>query len=98
LYIYVANWPEVRSQAWQKLLEARAIENQVFVAAANCVGIDGTGVKTNGLSGLIDYTGEWVLQEKETEKLISFDIGKDELLKFRTSLPFLNDRDQFEIT
>ena len=36
--ICVANWPAARRQAWDVLLRARAIENQVYVAAVNIVG------------------------------------------------------------
>ena len=97
LYIYVANWPEVRRQAWQSLLEARAIENQVYVVASNCVGVDGTGVKTIGLSGVIDYLGNWTVQEQGEQTMVSTEVSKDELLEFRKSLPFLNDRDHFTI-
>ncbi|MGC9343611.1 MAG: nitrilase-related carbon-nitrogen hydrolase, partial [Bacteroidales bacterium] len=31
LLIYVANWPAVRSEVWNALLKARAIENQAWV-------------------------------------------------------------------
>ncbi len=36
--IYVANWPERRIHAWDTLLKARAIENQVYVAGLNRIG------------------------------------------------------------
>jgi len=36
--IYVANWPEARKTPWSKLLEVRAIENQVYVVGVNRVG------------------------------------------------------------
>lgn len=36
--IYIANWPEARKEPWSKLLEARAIENQVYVVGVNRVG------------------------------------------------------------
>ena len=31
ILIYVANWPDSRIAAWDKLLQARAIENQSYV-------------------------------------------------------------------
>jgi predicted amidohydrolase len=98
LYIFVANWPEVRRNAWQKLLEARAIENQVYVAACNCVGTDGTGVKTIGISGLIDALGEWVAEASEFEKWLKVELDATKLQAQRKALPFLNDRDNFEFT
>ena len=95
LYIYVANWPEARKNAWQKLLEARAIENQVYVAASNCVGTDGNGVKTIGMSGLIDFEGHWLAKEENEEVLTSVELDRDVLHKFRQDLPFLKDGDSF---
>ena len=95
LYIYVANWPEARKNAWQKLLEARAIENQVYVAASNCVGTDGNGVKTIGMSGLIDFEGHWLAKEENEEVLTSIELDRDVLHKFRQGLPFLKDGDSF---
>ena len=38
ILVYVANWPASRIDHWDKLLVARAIENQCFVAAVNRVG------------------------------------------------------------
>ena len=34
-----ANWPASRSEHWKTLLRARAIENQIYIFAVNCVGI-----------------------------------------------------------
>ena len=55
--ICVANWPEVRSEAWAVLLKARAIENQCFMIGANRLGHDGNGIAHNGRSALIDPFG-----------------------------------------
>ena len=33
-----ANWPASRSEHWKTLLRARAIENQIYIFAVNCVG------------------------------------------------------------
>ena len=35
MLIYVANWPEVRIDAWNTLLKARAIENQCYTVGVN---------------------------------------------------------------
>jgi omega-amidase len=40
LIIYIANWPTVRSQVWDTLLQARAIENQSYCIGVNRVGSD----------------------------------------------------------
>ena len=98
LLIYMANWPEVRVGAWEKLLYARAIENQSFVAAVNRVGEDGLGVNCSGSSMLIDYKGDslWEAEgQKEEVKTISLD--SEELNRFRKKFPVGMDADQFEI-
>jgi predicted amidohydrolase len=42
LLLVPARWPVVRDEAWQTLLKARAIENQLFVAGCNAQGEEGT--------------------------------------------------------
>lgn len=96
LLLYVANWPEVRIAAWEKLLYARAIENQCFVAAVNRIGVDGEGVNCIGNSMLIDSKGEplWkATDSREETKTIS--ISKSELEAFRVKFPVLEDGDEF---
>ena len=36
-----ARWPKARDDAWQTLLKARAIENQIFVVGCNALGSEG---------------------------------------------------------
>ncbi|MGC8805080.1 MAG: nitrilase-related carbon-nitrogen hydrolase, partial [Candidatus Ratteibacteria bacterium] len=38
IFIVIANWSEKRKSHWKTLLQARAIENQAFVAAVNRIG------------------------------------------------------------
>lgn len=95
LLIYVANWPEKRSQHWKTLLLARAIENQCFVAGINRVGDDGNGFHHSGDSALIDYSGRLLLQIHEKEALTTLEISKEPMLYYRKQLPFLTDGDTF---
>jgi len=44
LILLSAEWPRVRTDQWETLIKARAIENQCFVIAANCVGETGNEV------------------------------------------------------
>src|SRR5664279_5691546 len=69
LLIYVANWPQRRIHAWKTLLQARAIENQCYVAGVNRVGDDGNGIHYSGSSMIVDPLGE-ILYENENEEAI----------------------------
>lgn len=63
-----AEWPLIRLDHWQALLRARAIENQVFVAAANGCGRTG-GMEMAGHSLLIAPDGT-VLAEAGNEPAV----------------------------
>lgn len=54
-----ARWPLVRDDAWQTLLKARAIENQVFVVGCNAKGKEG------GFSYIFDPIGEPILDSRD---------------------------------
>ncbi len=86
-----AEWPKPRQEHWRTLLRARAIENQLFVAAANCCGIQGK-LDFFGMSLLISARGEVLAegQEKDVELLATF--RKEELIKYRGEIPCFNDR------
>lgn len=52
-----AEWPKPREEHWRTLLRARAIENQLFIVAANCCGVQGK-LDFFGASLIIDPKGE----------------------------------------
>ena len=97
LLIYVANWPEMRRQAWRALLAARAIENQSFTLGVNRVGQDGNGFPYTGNSSAFDFAGEELLHASNVEGLFTLQLSYDEQQAFRKKLPFLSDQDRFEI-
>lgn len=41
ILVVPGEWPKPREEHWRTLLRARAIENQLFVVAANCCGVMG---------------------------------------------------------
>ncbi|MGM0454497.1 MAG: carbon-nitrogen family hydrolase [Thermodesulfobacteriota bacterium] len=57
IVIVCAQWPAARIAHWDVLLQARAIENQLFVIAANRCGSD-SDMKFAGHSQMISPTGE----------------------------------------
>ncbi len=86
-----AEWPKPRQEHWRALLRARAIENQLFVVAANCCGVQGK-LDFFGLSQLIAPRGEVLAEagETDTELTALFDFA--EMEDYRTQIPCYRDR------
>ena len=98
LYVYVANWPEVRKNPWSNLLISRAIENVSYVIGVNRVGFDGTDKNYSGNSVIIDYKGEEISQIPEYKNHIEITtLNKQNLIDFRAKFSALNDGDKFKI-
>ncbi|MEO8765420.1 MAG: amidohydrolase [Ginsengibacter sp.] len=97
LLIYVANWPGRRSNAWQTLLKARAIENQCYVAGINRVGEDGNGIYHSGDSMIVDPLGEILYQKSHDEAVFTYTLQKEKLIEVREKYPFWKDADLFNI-
>jgi omega-amidase len=97
LLIYVANWPEARSYAWQSLLTARAIENQAYTIGVNVVGQDGKGISYSGDTVIHNYAGEVLYRVSHTEDVFTLELDKTAQVEFRAKFAFLNDRDGFEL-
>lgn len=97
LLIYIASWPDRRRDAWRSLLKARAIENQTFTVGVNRVGDDGSKLNYSGDSTLIDYAGNTCLEMAHIEGVVTTKIDKKDRLTFLEKLPFLGDRDLFEL-
>ena len=95
--LYVANWPSRRIYAWKQLLVARAIENQCYVAGVNRTGNDGNGIPHNGGSRLVDPMGEVLTESDDEEVLLTAVFSKNYLNEIREKLPFLQDRDRFNL-
>ncbi|MCH8904524.1 MAG: amidohydrolase [Bacteroidetes bacterium] len=95
ILLFVANWPEIRMNAWDALLKARAIENQAFVVAINRVGEDGNDYRYIGNSVVVDPMGKqlYLAENEEVTKTVTLD--KQELEEIRNKLPFLKDRDNY---
>ena len=95
--VYVANWPEKRNHAWKTLLQARAIENQCYVAGVNRVGTDGNGHYYSGDSMIVDPLGSILHSTEHTEDIFKVELQKEHLSAVRDKLPFLKDGDAFLI-
>ncbi len=86
-----AEWPKPRQEHWRTLLRARAIENQQFVVAANCCGIQGK-LDFFGMSLLISPWGEVLAEggERDVELTASFEV--EQMLSFRSKIRCFQDR------
>lgn len=98
LAIYIANWPEVRSHAWKSLLVARAIENQCYVIGVNRVGEGKRGEYHAGDSMVVDPLGRKIIKVSRVETEHTLVLSKEVIKKTREELPFLEEREEFEIT
>lgn len=97
LLFYIANWPEARIAAWNKLLAARAIENQVYVVGLNRIGEDGKGIIYNGGSQLIDAKGDVIWQAKDFQAVVNtVELKAKALIDFRKKFPVGMDGDDWK--
>jgi omega-amidase len=97
LLIYVASWPKIRTNAWDALLKARAIENMCYAIGVNRIGEDNNGYQYIGHSQVIDFLGNYIVEPVESESILFAELNKEKMLQTRQKLGFLNDRDAFEI-
>ncbi|MCB0465697.1 MAG: amidohydrolase [Aequorivita sp.] len=96
--IYVANWPKVRTLAWDILLRARAIENMAYCVGVNRVGFDGNDHEYIGHSAVYDVLGKQISTANfETEFTETIFLEKEHIESNRKHLQFLNDRDSFTL-
>lgn len=97
LLIVVANWPMIRSTQWENLLYARAIENQCYVAGVNRIGKDGNNFVYDGTTMVINANGEALTRTVGFERMSFIKIRHHLMAQTRKELPFLADRDTFEL-
>jgi omega-amidase len=96
--LVVANWPAARDEAWSTLLQARAIENQSYVVAVNCVGEDGKGVAYHGQSVVHGPAGDTLLKLGAEEQCATVALDLETVRSARRKMPFQADADAFEMS
>ncbi len=97
LLIYVANWPNRRSSAWDNLLQARAIENLSYVVGVNRVGEDGNEISYCGNSTVLNYLGDHLYFKHDKPDVHTITLDKTKMQEFRSKFPAYLDADKFEI-
>ncbi|WP_455812175.1 amidohydrolase [Pseudomonas graminis] len=96
LALYVANWPAPRALHWQTLLQARAIENQAYIAGCNRVGTDGNGHQYSGDSRIFSPQGEILaLGEPHQAARLDATLSLENLREYREKFPAWRDADSF---
>lgn len=81
--IFTAEWPKKKSEVWNTLLRARAIENQAFVVGVNRVGIDDSNIEYKGESMVLNMKGRVVAQAEEGESIVTAELNYEDLKAFR---------------
>lgn len=88
----VAEWPIARLNHWRNLQQTRAIENQMFVVSANCVGTY-VNETFSGSSMMINPWGDILIEgSTDTEETISASIHVDEVQDVRQKVPIFSSR------
>lgn len=92
LLIIPAAWPLVRLPHWQCLTQARAIENQYFVAAVSRIGAD-AGIVFSGSSVIYDPYGNILSSGTQIhEQNIVADLDFDRINTIRNQIKVYQDR------
>jgi omega-amidase len=92
LVVNIANWPAKRQDHWISLIKARSIENQIYVAGINRIGIDGKGIEYNKSSLLVNPNGDIVRPSLENEDFAIYEIDQNMVGEFRDSFSTVQDR------
>jgi omega-amidase len=91
LILIPAEWPIQRIEHWRALIRARAIENQIFVAAVNRVGVE-AGTQFGGCSMVVNPNGDVLVEGGTEEALLITEIDFDEIDKSRKKMYSMADR------
>ncbi|MFX0015442.1 MAG: nitrilase-related carbon-nitrogen hydrolase [Promethearchaeota archaeon] len=88
---YLAEFPHPKYKIWTKLLQARAIENQLFVCGVNRVGND-LNFEYFGHSVIYDPGGDILVEGTEEEEVVTARLDPAVLFQVRSILPSLQHR------
>ena|SRR5690554_1351097 len=97
LLFYLASWPKVRRDAWNRLLPARAIENLCYVAGVNRIGEDHNGHAHSGDSQVLDFIGDSLLHVRDQEGVYQVRLSAAKLDRFKQRFPAWMDADEYSL-
>ncbi len=87
-----AAWPQTRLFHWQTLIRARAIENQIFIAACNEAGLGPHDTPLAGHSAIIDPWGEILTEAGEEECILQGNLRPAIRTQIKETMDVLADR------
>jgi len=90
LILVSAQWPLARVSHFVDLVKVRAMENQLYVAAVNSCGDDGSGLVLGGGSLVAGPMGEILGQLKEGEGVLTVPVDLEEVERVRREFPVLS--------
>jgi len=93
LFCVSAQWPTVRRSHWEILNVARAVENQLFVVAANAVEKSGN-FRFSGGSLIVSPLGERLAEGGEEEGIATAVIDPAQTAEVRGRIPCAQDRNE----
>jgi predicted amidohydrolase len=84
-------WPHIRSRHWELFIQARALENQMYITGVNTTGQ--TPIESySGNSMTADPRGTIISRANETEQLVFTDLDPAIIVKARSEFPVEKDR------
>ena len=90
VFLVIANWPDRRQLHWERLLQARAIENQAFVVGVNRCGDDPEFHYAGG-SMVVDPQGKVLYHAGDRESITSVAIDVQQVRDWRAEFPPTSD-------
>ena len=91
ILVVPGEWPKPREEHWLALLKARAIENQLFVVAANCCGVVGK-LDFFGSSLIVGPKGEYLAKGGYDPAVLTATMDFEEMAKWREQITCFPDR------
>lgn len=91
VFLVASAWPYPRLEHWLLLTQVRALENLVFLAAANCTGVN-RGSRLVGHSRIVDPWGVAIAQAGDEEAIVTTEIDRAAVARTRATFPAWHDR------
>ena len=90
--VVIAAWPTIRIDDWRLLTRARAVENQLYVIAANRAGTDGP-TEFGGNSCILDPSGKEIATAgQEVGTILLADLSHERVDEVRSKMAIFSDR------